>query len=261
METKRNVKFFIAPPISIPMIIGLVILAVSIFFVCFEDSRLGGIIGIIVALMVLVFSSGSKSDETDIDYQAQQLTKDLQEESMKKFDVYEKNFLKMMKPIDFTGFDFEPEEEVVYFKKGKDGTPRTNYFASYNLIFTGEKMYLYGKRVSLTDEEINQTITGAYKYTELDHAELLEKTYTPAKGEPVTYYVFKIVDKNGNAVLDTCINYGADADKALADINRAIVVRTEELKKKAEEKAIKLKEFREKVMAGEADLPADEGFI
>ena len=31
--------------------------------------------------------------------------------------------------------------------------------------------------------------------------------------------------------------------------------------KKAEEKAIKLKEFREKVMAGEADLPADEGFI
>ena len=32
-------------------------------------------------------------------------------------------------------------------------------------------------------------------------------------------------------------------------------------KKKAEEKAIKLKEFREKVMAGEADLPADEGFI
>ena len=123
METKRNVKFFIAPPISIPMIIGLVILAVSIFFVCFEDSRLGGIIGIIAGLMVLVFSSGSKSDETDIDYQAQQLTRDLQEESMKKFDVYEKNFLKMMKPIDFTGFDFEPKEEVVYFKKGKDGTP------------------------------------------------------------------------------------------------------------------------------------------
>ncbi len=261
METKQNVKYFTAPPITIPTIIGLVILAISIFLVCFEDSRLGGILGIIASLLVLVFASGGKSNDSDIDYQAKELTKELQEASMKKFDVFEKNFLKMLKPVDLTGYDFEPTEDVVYFKKGTDGTPRTNYFAAYNLIFTGEKMYLYGKRICVTDESVNEVFTGSYKYTELSKADLEVKTYKPQKGDDVTYYVFNIYGTDGTKILSTCIDYGADSDKAVEDINRAIVIRTAELEKRAEERAIKLREFREKVMAGTADLPADEGFI
>ena len=261
METKQNVRYYTAPPISILTIIGLVILAVSIFFVCFESSRLGGIVGIIVALIWLVFSSGGKSNDTDIDYQAKELTKELQEYNMKKFDVYEKNFLKMLKPVNLTGYDFEPEEKEFYFKKGNDGTSRTNYYAAYNLIFTGEKMYVYGKRISLTDETKNDTIAFSYKYNELSRAELEEKIYKSEKNGDITYHVFKIFAENGEAVIDTCIDYGADSDKAVEDINRAIKVRRVELQKRAEEKAIKLREFREKVMAGTADLPQSDGFI
>ena len=261
METKRNVKYFTAPPISIPTIIGLAIFGIFLIFTIINFHRMFSIIGMIAGLFVLIFASGGKSNDTDIEYQARELTKDLQEYSMKKFDVYEKNFLKMLKPINLTGYDFEPSENDMMFKKGADGTPRTNYFAAYNLIFTGEKIYIYGKRISLTDENVNDIVTASYKYNELSKCEIDVKTYKSEKGDEYTYYVFKIFGEDGDLVLNTCIDYGADSDKAVEDINRAIAVRRVEIEKRAEERAIKLREFREKVMAGTADLPQDEGFI
>ena len=253
METKRNLKYYIASPINIGLIIGAVITLVMLILSFSKDTRIIGILGIIVGLGVMIFASGGKSNDSDIDYQSKERIKDLQENSMKKFDVYEKNFLKMMKPIDLEGYDFEPKEEEFYYKKGQDGTPRTNYFAGYNLIFTGEKVYIYGRRLSLTNEEIDETIASSYKYTELDKAELLEKTYTPEKGEPVKYYVFKIVAKDGSDAPSTCIDYGADSDKAVDDINHAIEVRCVELEKMAAEKAEKLAAFRAKVLAEAAE--------
>lgn len=258
METKRNLKYYIAPPISIPTIVGLVIAVVGLVMALVMASKIPGIAVIVLGLLVVMFTTGGKSNDTDIEFQARALTSDLLENSMKKFEVYEKHFLKMLKPIDLAGYDFEAAEDEFYYKKGQDGTPRTNYFRAYNLIFTGEKMYVYGRRLSLTNEEINETVTAQYKYTELFRAEVVEKQFKTPKGESVAYHVFKIYDKDGNAVLDTCIDYGADSDKAVEDINRAFSVRTAELEKRAEERAIKLREFREKVMAGEVtDLPQD----
>ncbi len=258
METKRNLKYYIAPPISIVTIIGLVIIAVSLFFVFNEKYRMPGILVMIVGLGVTLFSSGGKSNDTDIEFQARALTSDLAESNMKKYEVYEKNFLKMLKPVDLAGYDFEATESEFYYRKGSDGTPRTNYFKAYNLIFTGEKVYIYGRRLSLTDESINETLTSSYKYTELDHAEIEEKIFTSPKGDKVTYHVFRILAKDGNAIIDTCIDYGADSDKAVDNINRAIDVRCEELEKKAQERAEKLRDFRAKVMAGTADLPKEQ---
>lgn len=251
METKRNLKYYIAPPISIPTIVGLVIAAVGLVMALIMASKIPGIAVIVVGLLVVMFTTGGKSNDTDIEFQARALTADLLENSMKKFEVYEKHFLKMLKPVDLAGYDFEAKEDEFYYKKGQDGTPRTNYFKAYNLIFTGEKMFVYGRRLSLTNEEINETVTAQYKYTELSRAEVVEKEFKTPKGESVTYHVFKIYDKDGNAVIDTCIDYGADSDKAVEDINRAFAVRTAELEKRAEERAVKLREFREKVMSGE----------
>ncbi len=258
METKRNLKYYIAPPVSIPTIVGLVIALVGLVMAIIMSSKIPGIAVIVLGLLVVMFTTGGKSNDTDIEFQARALTSDLLENSMKKFEVYEKHFLKMLKPVDLTGYDFEATEKEFYFKKGHDGTPRTNYFKAFNLIFSGEKMYVYGRRFSLTNEEIDETITAQYKYNELSHAEVLEKQFKAPSGESFTYHVFKIYATDGSAVLDTCIDYGADSDKAVENINRAITVRKAELEKRAEERAIKLREFREKVMAGEAtDLPQD----
>ncbi len=262
METKRNVKYFIAPPISVLTIIGLVITAVAaiLFLVAEKELRMYAILGIIAGLLFLIFTSGGKSNDTDIEYQARELTKGLQEVSMKKFDVYDKNFLKQIKPIDIAGYDFEAKEDVKYFKKGADGTPRTNYFAAYNFIFTGEKMYISGKRLSLTDESIVEEITSSYKYTELSKAELEKKVYKSQKGEEFDYYVFRVYGVNGDRIIDTCIDYGADSDKAVEDINRTIAVPCVELKKRDEEKAEKLRAFREKVLATPIEEIEEESF-
>lgn len=259
METKRNLKYFIAPPISVLMIIGLAVTAVALVLAFFASTRIPGILGVIVGLFVVAGASGGKANDTDIEYQAREMTKDLGESNMKKFEVYEKNFLKMLKPIDLFGYDFEAKESEFYFKKGQDGTPRTNYFVGANIIFTGEKVYIYKKRISLINEEHVEVDTASVKYNELDRAEIEEKTFKSPKGE-ITYHVFRIIMKNGKTAIEMCIDYGADSDKAIDNINRAISVRTVELDKKAEEKAKKLAEFRAKVMAGgsgDDELPID----
>ncbi len=259
METKRNLKYFIAPPISVLMIVGLVLTVVALILAFFDSTRIPGILGVIVGLFVVAGASGGKANDTDIEYQAREMTKDLGENNMKKFEVYEKNFLKMLKPIDLFGYDFEAKESEFYFKKGQDGTPRTNYFVGANVIFTGEKVYVYKKRISLINEEQVEVDAVSVKYNELDRAEIEEKTFKSAKGD-VSYYVFRIINKEGGIVLEMCIDYGADSDKAVDNINRAISVRTVELDKKAEDKARKLAEFRAKVMAGgspDEELPLD----
>lgn len=258
METKRNLKYYIAPPISIMSIVGWAVTIVMLCLAFFKATRMLGIVGVIVGLGIVIFSSGGKSSDTDIEFQARERVKDLRENSMKTFDVYEKNFLKMMKPLEIAGYDFEPKEKDFYYKKGQDGTPRTNFFAGYSLIFTGEKVYIYGRRLSLTDESIDEIISSSYKYNELKHAEVTAKTFTPQKGDPVEYHVFTIYKADGTPALSTCIDYGADSDKAVDDINRAIAVRTEELEKIAKERAEKLAAFRANVMNGPADTSDTE---
>ena len=259
METKRNVKYFTAPPISIVTIIALVF-TVVMFVLIFNSKTLPiGVIGLIVGIAVVAFSSGGKASDIDIEYQATEFTKDLEEENMKKFEVYEKNFLKTMKPLNFRGYDFDETREGFYYKKGHDGTHRTSYFVGANMIFTSEKIYIYSKRVSLVDESKHDVITGSYKYSELDRATLEEKSYTAksSKGETsVPLHLFSILKKDGGKAFEMYVDYGADTDLAVDNINRTIRVRTEELHKLAEEKAEKLAAFRAKVAKEAAEEKA-----
>ena len=259
METKRNVKYFTAPPISIVTIIALVF-TVVMFVLIFNSKTLPiGVIGLIVGIAVVAFSSGGKASDIDIEYQATEFTKDLEEENMKKFEVYEKNFLKTMKPLNFRGYDFDETREGFYYKKGRDGTHRTSYFVGANMIFTSEKIYIYSKRVSLVDESKHDMITGSYKYSELDRATLEEKSYTAksSKGETsVPLHLFSILKKDGGKAFEMYVDYGADTDLAVDNINRTIRVRTEELHKLAEEKAEKLAAFRAKVAKEAAEEKA-----
>lgn len=253
METKRNTKYFIAPPISVPTLIGWAIIALGVIFMIIgHELMLAGVLVAIAGLTVVIVSSGGKSEESDIDFQISQATRDLQEQSEKKFEVYEKSFLKMLKPVNLHGYDFEATEEPFYYKKGKDGTSRTNYFAGVNLIFTSEKMFVYGKRFSITDESINSEIAASYYFNELDKAILEEKKYTYTKKDKtveVPYYVFKILKTDGEPALRMCVDYGADIDKYVELISRAITTRKSELEKRAIETAERRAAFRAKVEA------------
>ena len=100
METKRNLKYFTAPPISIPALIGWAITLVGVIMLMVRYLRFAGIVVTIVGFATVVFASGGASNDTDLEYQISERIKNLQERSEKKFEVYEKSFLKMLKPID-----------------------------------------------------------------------------------------------------------------------------------------------------------------
>lgn len=255
METKRNYKYFTAPPISVIGIIGWAITLIGVIFMTMRWLRFAGIITAIVGFAVVIFSSGGKSTDTDLEYQISERIKNLQERSEKKFEVYEKSFLKMLKPINLRGYDFLAKEEPFLYKKGADGTHRTNYFAGCNLIFTNEKMFVFGRRFSLTDESIDGDFMGSYFFTELDKAEIEERVYNAKKGDrnvEVKYYIFRILTNEGKAALEMTVDYGADIDKYAEQISRAIVTRQKELAKRAEETAQRRAAFRAKVEAEKA---------
>ncbi len=262
METKRNIKYFTAPPVSVLTIIGLAILLVGIILFAFTPTnKLISILVVIVGLSFTVFASGGKANDTDLEFQAAEKIKTLQEMAEKKYEVYEKHFLRMMKPIQIKGYDFEAKEEPFYYRKGADGKNRTNYYAGCNLIFTSEKLYIYGRRFSMTDELIDAEIAGTYFYNELEKAELEENTFTTKKGDreiKVPVYVMKILKKDGTEVLRMCVEYGSDIDKYVEQITRVITVRQQELEKRAAEAQERRAAFRAKLEEEKAALARGE---
>jgi len=261
METKRNLKYFTAPPISIVAIIGWVIALAGALMFILEISTLYGLLVAIVGLGVVVFSSGGASNDTDLEYQISERIKDLQELSEKKNEVYERSFLKMLRPINLRGYDFEAKEEPFFYKKGKDSVHRTNYFTGCNLIFTNEKVFIYNRRFSLIDEAIDNVTNISYYFTDLDRADIEEKIYEYKKGDrtiQVKYYVFRIFKTDGTAALEMSVDYGADIDKYAEQISRCIVTRKKELAKRAEETAQRRAEFRARVEAEKAAIARGE---
>ncbi len=256
METKRNIKYYTAPPVNVLALVGWAIVIVGIVLASlFWSTRIPGIITAIVGMFVIAFASGGKSNDTDVEFQIAEKIKNLQERSEKKYEVYEKSFLKMLKPINLRGYDFEATETPFYYIKGKDGKHRTNYFTGVNMIFTNEKVFILGRRFSLTDDLIDTEIAGNYFYFDLARAELEEKTYETKKGDrtiTVPVYVFKLIKADGTEALRMCVEYGADTDKAVENITRAITVRQKELEKRAKEAAERKAAFRAKVEAEKA---------
>ena len=86
METKRNLKYFTAPPISIPSLIGWAITLVGVIMLMVRYLRFAGIVVTIVGVAFVVFASGGASNDTDLEYQISERIKNLQERSEKKFE-------------------------------------------------------------------------------------------------------------------------------------------------------------------------------
>lgn len=252
METKRNLKYYTAPPISIVALIGYIIIVIGVIMMFFRWLRMGGILVAILGFAIAIFASGGKSNDSDIDFQIAERIKNLQEVNEKTHEVYERSFLKQRKPIDLKGYDFETDQTPFYFKKGADGIGRTNYFMAVNLIFTNEKIYLQGRRFSLIDESIDEEISGSWFYNELTEAVKEDKAYEYKKGDrtlKANYTVFQILKTDGQPALKMCVDTGADIDTYTDQISRVIATRQKELEKRAEETAQRRAEFRAKIAA------------
>lgn len=241
METKRNLKYFTTYGIHPGTIVGLVLAvvgAVLAYLFLNSDAKIVALVGailLVAGLVVLYIINGGKASPDDLDYQIYERVKYLDETAQKRHEVYESHFNKSIKPVTLKGYDYK-EQENLYFKKGSDNKNRTNVYNTAVLYFTKDRMYIYGKHFSLTDEMFDEEIVGKYKFVELDRAEIIDGESTFPAGKYVNRvktHTFQIVKNGGEVVLSMTVDYGADMDKAVDDINRVIAVAKDEATAKA----------------------------
>lgn len=241
METKRNLKYFTTYGIHPGTIVGLVLVvvgAVLAYLFLNTDTKIVALIGAIIlvaGLVVLYIINGGKSSPDDLDYQIYERVKYLDETAQKRHEVYESHFSKVIQPVTLKGYDYKPQENL-YFKKGSDNKNRTNIYNTAVLYFTKDRMYIYGKHFSLTDEMFDKEIMGKYKFVDLDRAEIIDDEVTFPRGKYVNRiktHTFQVIKNGGEVVLSMTVDYGADMDKAVDDINRVISVAKDEAAAKA----------------------------
>ena len=259
METKRNQKYFASKGINPVLIVGLVIAVAGAVLLLMENTRTFGIIAILAGAAVAVFGSGAKAGEYDIDNQIYGITKEMPEQAMIKYEVYERHFITIIKPIFLKGFDFSPKD--IYCKKGSDHIYRTNMYNAAQLYFTKTKIYVYGKHITLTDasEEANYEFGGSYPYEEVEKAYIEEKKFPVQGGREISVYYFGLKLKSGEDAFKFTVEYGADIDKAADDINHVIEKMTEKAEERERIKASKRAALHAEVEEKEAAKKGKKG--
>ena len=244
METKRNLKYFTSKGINPVLVAVLIIVALGLILMIVPQTRPFGLVIALVGIGVAVFASGTKSGESEIDNQIEGAIKDIPEQAMIKHEVYERHFNPIIKPVFLKGFDYRAEG--VLCKKCPDYKYRTSEYNAAQLYFSREKIVVYGKHFSIVDdsEAVNYEICGAANYEDIKEARIEESTFTLADGRTVPVHSFVLETKSGEKLVDFSVEYGADIDKAAADINHAVEKMTIKAMEKAADKAAKREALR-----------------
>jgi len=244
MEIKRNQKYFSSKGINVILIVGLVICLIGIVLLFQHNTRPFGLVILLVGSAVAVYGSGSKSGEADIDNQIHGIVKDLPEQAQIKHEVYERHFLKIITPVLLKGYDYSAEDLLC--KKGPDHKYRTQAYNAAQLYFTREKIYVYGKHLSLIDdsESANYEISNVIPYEKVDRA-YVDPTTVKVAGRDVKVFYFVLTLKDGSEAIRFSVDYGADVDKACDDINHVTEKMTAFAIERAADKAAKRAFLRE----------------
>ena len=236
MDIKRNLRYFTAPVVSAYTIIGLIVAVIGfigckLFMSEIQWVALLLLLVGIAGIIIIVIGAGKKSKPADIDFQIYEKTKYLEETAQKRHEVYESHFSRIIRPVKLKGYDYLTKEGLL-FRRGSDNKNRTNLYNAAILYFTKDTMYIYGKHFSLTDDLFDKEIVGKYKFTELDHAEIVDDTFTYVRNEKYTYRVnvhsFRIVKNDGSDAIMMSVDYGADMDTACEQLNHVIKLAKEQ---------------------------------
>lgn len=238
METKRNYKYFTAQGINYLLIAGLIVCIFGIVLLFVEQTRSFGMVVILLGTVIAVFGSGAKSGEADIDNQIYAIVKEMPEQAQIKYEVYEKDFIKIINPILIKGYDFSKPDMLC--KKGPDSVFRSDSYNVAQLYFTREKVYIHGRHISLIDssEEANAEFGGVYRYAELDKA-YVEESRVKYKKREIKVFTFVLPLVAGGDAIRFPVEYGADVDKACEDINHVKEKMSERAAERAADKAAK----------------------
>ena len=231
MDTKRNLNYFTAPVVSPYTIIGIIVAIAGyvVMRLMMSESELQwvafvALIVCVAGIIIIFYGRGKCSKPADIDFQISEKIKYLDETAQKRHEVYESMFNRIVKPVHLKGYDYITEG--VLYKRGSDNRSRTSMYNAAVLYFTKDTMYIYGMHFSLTDELFDKEIIGSYKFTELDHAEIVDDVFTFVRNNKYTYrtniHSFRVVTNDGKDAVMMSVSYGADMDQACSEINHQI---------------------------------------
>ena len=229
MDTKRNLNYFTAPVVSPYTVVGLIVailgfVGMRIMMTEIQWVAFISLLVCVVGVVIIFYGRGKRSKPADIDFQISEKIKYLDETAQKRHEVYESMFNRIVKPVHLKGYDYLTKD--VLFKRGSDNRNRTSVYNAAVLYFTKDTMYVYGMHFSLVDELIDKEIVGKYKFTELDHAEIVDDVFTYVRDEKYTYHAnihsFRVVTNDGKDAVMMSVSYGADMDQACSEINHAI---------------------------------------
>ena len=230
METKRNLKYFLShgPSVFLFVALGLVAVGLVLAFASGRNSGLlmVGVLIVLVGVMVMLFSSGGKANEVDIDMTCMELTKDLEEAATKNFEVYERSYLRMIHPIFLRAYDFA-ENDKLLVKKASDGKLRSNMFNGVYMFFTNDNMYVFKRHLCVTEDDSVSNDGRKTPYSKLTEAMLEEHPVSYMNGKKEESYTdwYFVVKSTEGEVLRMSVEAGADIDKAVEDINHLFKVK------------------------------------
>lgn len=236
MDIKRNLRYFTAPVISAYTIVGLIVAIIG-FVGCqllMSEIQILAFISLLICvagIVIIVIGAGKKSKPADLDFQIHEKTKYLEETAQKRHEVYESHFNRIIRPVILKGYDYLTKDGLL-FRRGSDNKNRTNLYNTAVLYFTKDTMYVYGKHFSLTDDLFDKEIMGKYKFTDLDHAEIVDDSFVYIRDEKYTYRVnihsFRVVTNDGKNAVMMSVDYGADMDTACDQLNHVIKLAKEQ---------------------------------
>lgn len=228
MDTKRNLRYFTAPIVSPYTLIGFILALVGVILMFVISGgglfRYLALVAAIAGVIIIIYGRGRNSKPADLDFQVSEKIKYMDETAQKKHEVYESQFNRIVKPVHLKGYDYLTKD--VLFKRGTDNKNRTSLYNAAVLYFTKDTMYVYGMHFSLIDELFDKEIIASYKFTDLDHAEIVDDVFEYVRNEKYTYHVnihsFRIVKNDGSDAVMMSVSYGADMDQARDEINHVI---------------------------------------
>lgn len=231
MDYKYNNKYF--KDTGLIFLIGLILTAVgAILFITFAVMY-GNIFAplfmigpvLVIGVILMIFAKGGTLSDSEYDVQTKKLSERLQERAMQKLNLEDRH-IKMLAPITFTQYEFKDDPAKYKIKKGADGQIRSNYYVSAIFLFGQQQFYVYGNRLSLTDEnEPNTDFNYTYKYSDLTAVELKDEKFTikiKEKDLEIKYTTFNLLMDN-SVILSIPSQSDAITDQKVIDMNKLIV--------------------------------------
>ncbi len=201
MQYKTNYSYFHKS--KKPLIIGIILAVVGFVFYYFEILWYQWIINMftvvmVVGLLMAIFYFVSSVKDKEIDGSAATFIAGLENEAKEEITSLERT----PRILDtYIGESYVYEgDDVTEFKKGLDGSFRTDIYSASCFVVCSKKLYIMTKRFSLIDEKNQQTDFLALPYENLESLTLkdasVEKTYAK-KNYNVSYSGFSLAEEDG----------------------------------------------------------------